>query len=334
MGRRCGCVGKECNCQIRPGRGVGLSGEGNQSVPLVVTQSAPAYLRAGSTNETDVVVDGTGTVDDPYNLSIAFVGVAESKPLSIIDFETPGTHTWTRPVGCTLIEVTVIGGGAGGNAGANPPGVGAGIGGFGGQGGGWTKKVVALPGYVTDCTVVVGNGGSGATAAGSQGGYGGDSYLRVNSNPYMWVYAKGGGPGSTSGWSTQGGALHSGVTGPVTVTDARRDVYTPAGAGGGKGANGNEDTDGAVPGGFHWGYDGTSWGTMLGFGGDGGRGGRAFTSGALAASGFGLGGSIPGGGGGGGRGAGNSIEMAGGTWTFGVGAGGAGARGLVRVVAY
>src|SRR5687768_11460084 len=108
MGRRCGCVGDECNCRITPGRGVGLSGDGSQSNPLEVSQSAAAYLRAASTDDTVVGLQGTGSIADPYLLSMDFVGETTSPPLSIRTFRAPGTYQWFRPTGCDLIEVTCI----------------------------------------------------------------------------------------------------------------------------------------------------------------------------------------------------------------------------------
>lgn len=329
MGQRCGCVGRDCTCAIRAGRGVTLTGEGSQAVPLEVTQFAPAYLRAASTDETSVTLTGDGSPATPYILGMTFTGVADSKPLSITDYTTPGTSTWTRPNGCTLVEVTVIGGGAGGSAGFNPAPT-VGFGNYGGQGGGWTKKVVALPVGVTECTVTVGSGGAGGSgSAGTPGGFGGDSWFRIGTD--RMVYAKGGAPGSVTGYGT---GVHTGYQSPESVTDSRYVVENPSGGGGGKAANGDQDADGAILGGSHLWYTGTTGGDSLGYGGDGGRGGRAFVGTVLTSGGHGVAGYAPGGGGGGGRGGASGLVYGGGTWTFSYGNGGAGGRGFVRVVAY
>lgn len=339
MGRRCGCVGKECNCAIRAGRGVSFSGNGDQSVPLEITQSAPTFLRAGSTDQTDVTVEGTGSLTDPYQLSMEFVGVPESKPLNIETYETPGSYTWNRPEGCTLIEVTAIGGGGGGTGGKVAPG-GLGqtwaVGGLGGQGGGWSRRLVYLPPGVTSCLVVVGTGGSGGVVD-SAGGFGNDSYLFFDG--VRRVCAKGGGPGT--GTPTSGGGVHRGYAGPTTDSplDVNRNLNSPAGGGGGKGADGNQTI--INPGGDHLAYDGTSPAATYGFGGagNGGNGGRAFIDGGggsygAASSGAGQTGHSPGGGGGGGRGGVNGQMMGGGTWYFNPGLGGNGAPGYVEVIAY
>jgi hypothetical protein len=333
MGQRCGCVGKECNCAIVPGRGVALSGEGSQTVPLEVTQNAPAYLRSASSNTTNVALSGSGVSTDPYLLGMDFTGTPESKPLSITNYYLAGTYVWTRPVGCTMIEVTCIGAGAGGSAGSAPTGgLTFGVGGLGGQGGGWTERLVVLPGYVTDCLVEVGYGGSPGTSSGAVGGVGFDSRVRINSTPYAYVTAEGGKPVGGGG-----GGTHPGVAGPVLVTDSRLTVHSLAGGGGGKGAQGNDDDAGAIFGGTHTLYNGmlnVFSPVMMNGAGDGGRGGKAFSGGALVAVGAGGGGYYYGGGGGGGRGGGAALVINGGTWTFNHSAGGAGAPGAVRIIAY
>lgn len=329
MGQRCGCVGKECNCAIVPGRGVSLSGAGSQSVPLEVTQNAPSFLRAASTDHTDVTLSGTGVATDPFLLGMAFTGTPESKPLSITTFSLGGTYIWTRPAGCTLVEVTCIGAGAGGAAGSNPTAGSAwGYGGLGGQGGGWTKKLLALPVEVTTLTCSVGYGGSPGTSPGENGGEGFASYVIAGTN---FVQARGG----ASGGVVKGWGFHRGWLGPVVETSlAPSRVNNPAGGGGGKGANGNEDENGSIYGGEHTYYSGgINPGTPLG-GGDGGKGGRAFQGTALVATGLAGNGYAPGGGGGGGRGGASGLVQYGSTWSFIPSAGGGGAPGLIRIVAY
>jgi hypothetical protein len=264
---------------------------------------------------------------------MAFVGTTASKPLSIASYYLAGTYVWTRPVGCTMIEVTCIGAGAGGSAGSAPSApFNFGVGGAGGPGGGWTEKLVALPVDVTDCLVEVGYGGSPGTSAGETGGVGFQSRVRINSTPYSYVTAGGGSHGAGGG-----GGIHPGLTGPTLVDDPRREVHTLAGGGGGKGAQGNDDEAGAIYGGAHTLYNGTLnvFGpTMMNGAGDGGRGGRAFSGGALVATGIAGGGFYYGGGGGGGRGGATALVINGGTWTFNHSAGGAGAPGAVRIIAY
>lgn len=338
MGQRCGCVGQECNCAIVPGRGVELFGTGDQTNPLVVTQSASAYVRASSTDSTTVTVTGYGTVAEPYLVGMDFVTGSGSKPLATSTFTTPGLHVWTRPVNCTFIEVTAIGGGAGGSAGLAPVGgVTYGFGGLGGQGGGYTSKVVVLRDGLTELDVAVGYGGSAGTTPGAIGGIGYPSEVidwgAVSPSIPGLVFAGGGDPGGAIGAE----AMYPGITGPISISDSRRVVRTFAGGGGGRGAWGSDDEGGAIYGGNHSAYNGMlgvfDHTTMYGAG-DGGRGGRSFSNTLWVPNGQGTNGYNYGGGGGGGRGGAAGMVLNGSTWNFAPGAGGWGASGAVQIIAY
>ena len=94
---------------------------------------------------------------------------AFTRATDIQTYTTPGTATWTKPIGAKLVKVFLIGGGGGGGAGRKGDGTSTSTrnGGHGGGGGG--KNVVCIPASLVDgsVTVTVGAGGSGASAQSS-----------------------------------------------------------------------------------------------------------------------------------------------------------------------
>ena len=102
-------------------------------------------------------------------------------PGTLIDEDVfTSSGTWTKPVGCRLVEVTCVGGG-GGSAGA---GVAATpeyrIGGGGGGGGAAKASFLASNLNATE-TVTVGTGGSGGAAGNNAGSAGNDSWFKASS---------------------------------------------------------------------------------------------------------------------------------------------------------
>jgi hypothetical protein len=96
---------------------------------------------------------------------------------STLSYTSPGSYSWTVPVGVTsLSEVVCIGGG--GSGAKDPTGDDHGSGG-GGGGYAWTSDVPVTPGATL--TIVVGSGGATRSSQGSNDG--GDSYVKSsNSN--------------------------------------------------------------------------------------------------------------------------------------------------------
>jgi len=100
------------------------------------------------------------------------------------EFITPGTYSWTAPLGVTSVSAVAIGGGgAGYNSWANAAGAGAGL--------GWKNNIAVTPGQ--SYTVVVGAGGA------KNGGTGGNSYF-IN----LTTVAGYGGGNASSGANTSG----------------------------------------------------------------------------------------------------------------------------------
>lgn len=81
--------------------------------------------------------------------------------------------TWTKPVGATSVQVTLIGGGGGGGGGLSTPTAGTFTsGGGGGGGGGWTTGLFPAAGLDATVAITVGVGGvGGAPSSGGETGW-------------------------------------------------------------------------------------------------------------------------------------------------------------------
>jgi hypothetical protein len=64
---RCGCASGTCSCLVTAGPGITVSGVGSQSNPFVVTGP---FIAVANTPTADTILTGTGTVSDPYRLSV------------------------------------------------------------------------------------------------------------------------------------------------------------------------------------------------------------------------------------------------------------------------
>jgi hypothetical protein len=120
----------------------------------------------------------------------AFGAFVSSGPFGQNIYTTPGTYSWTCPVGVTSVSVVVIGGGSGyeGLAGANG----------GGGGLAYKNNITVIPG--NSYQVVVGAGGiNGANLGQPNGAFGTGSSFNVTS-----VTAGGG----TGGWSVYNGSSY------------------------------------------------------------------------------------------------------------------------------
>ena len=245
------------------------------------------------------------------------------------EYTSPGSYSWTCPAGVNQISVVCIGGGGGGGSNNYEAGGGGGL--------GWKNNISVNPGQVYG--IVVGNGGSGNTSGGTDGG---DSTFNI---PNVGLVKGGGGKGNNQGGGT--------YTGDGGGNGGDHIVYGGGGGAGGYSGNGNSNSGGCGGGGAANGLTGggaggggvgiygegssgqnyqggtgnvTSYGAVM-YGGGGGSGGNNGTNGtAPTFSGgyYGLSAGMPGGnyGGGGGGGASN----------WGSNGGNQGGQGAVRII--
>jgi hypothetical protein len=318
------------------------------SIQLSASGASTYTLAAGSTLPAGLLLSGSGllsgnisvTVDTTYSFAVnAIDAELQDSPrtfsLTVIvlvpgqaAFTTPGTYSWTAPVGVTNVSVVCVGGGGAGGA-AYWSG-----GGGGGGGLGWKNNISVTAGQ--SYTVVVGAGGIGRTA--NEGGTGtaaGDSFF-INAT---LVCGRAGGAGV--GTSANDNLAYAGGAGGSFVGDG----------GGTGGTGGTSSGDSAGGGGGAAGYTGNG-GTGSGAGGgvpftsgSGGGGGGGGVSSSTAGSGGGVGilgqGGAGGVGGGGGSGGSSASSNAGGLYGGGGGGqssdakgtpGSNGGNGAVRII--
>jgi hypothetical protein len=211
-------------------------------------------------------------------------------------YVSPGTFSWTAPVGVYEVSVVAVGGGGGGARG-NVAASGAGGGGLG-----WKNNIAVTPGQ--SYTVVVGAGGSVGT---NVGGNGGDSWF-ITSN----TVRGGGGLGALASSSSNraGGTFVGDGGGNGGIGAGRRNNDSAGGGGGAGGYTGNGGAGGGI--------SSNSQAGAGGGGGGGGFAGPADTAGAGggvgilgqgANGGAGTNSNSDGGGGGGGSGGGNASRF-------------------------
>lgn len=125
------------------------------------------------------------------------------------------TGTWTAPNDCYSVDLTLVGGGGGGNCGS------ADYAGAGGGGGGYINRTINVtPGQTY--TVTIGAGGSSGTSVGSMGGK-----TIFGSN---LLVAYGGGPGQDAGFASPDREKHGGMGGRGFGSGA--DSFSGTGGGG------------------------------------------------------------------------------------------------------
>ena len=107
------------------------------------------------------------------------------------EYTSPGSYAWTCPAGVNQISVVCIGGGGGGGSNNYEAGGGGGL--------GWKNNISVNPGQVY--SIVVGNGGSGNTSGGTDGG---DSYFNI---PNVGLVKGEGGKGNNQGGRTVGAGV-------------------------------------------------------------------------------------------------------------------------------
>jgi len=147
------------------------------------------------------LITGSITFTDGTTQTTKFDSTNDTgKVKSISSYITAGTHTWTKPSGCTSVLVKVVGGG-GGAAGYCESG----------GGGGYSEKIIDVS-AVSTVTVTVGGGGGAvgyyaAAGDGSTSSFG--SYLSAS-----------GGYGANRNYSHTGGVPGLGSSGNVNLYGA------------------------------------------------------------------------------------------------------------------
>ena len=333
----------------------GIVASAGSGTIITITTTSGSTGTVGSVGGNSLVVASVDSSDQikvyAYGGTTPFAGTITSITTSTLgsypfqgdaEFTTPGTYSWTAPLGVTSVSVVAIGGGgAGYNSWAQASGAGAGL--------GWKNNIAVTPGqsytvqvgaggvknggaggnsYFINLTTVAGYGGGNATsgantsgpnANGYGGGYVGDG---GGAGGNATNYAGGGGAGGYSG--TGGNA--QGLPGLNSGGAAGGGYYSStygSGAGGGVGIYGRGET---ASGWWH-GSSGQVFSTSAGNGGGGagGSGGTRGRSGENPANSYGESGNSDGYGGdygGGGGGPGTS-------WPSASGSGG---KGAVRVI--
>ena len=154
-------------------------------------------------------------------IKISLRGGGSKAPTQQI-FNTAGTHTYTKPSGCSKVKVTVVGGGGGGGGcrsytnSARTPGYTT-SGGGGGAGGTAIKLIDGASVGATE-TVTVGTGGNGGNGWNGVGG---------------GTSAQGGGQSSFGSHCTASGGSGGSFTGSSSTSDsANFDRHGASGAGG------------------------------------------------------------------------------------------------------
>jgi hypothetical protein len=136
-------------------------------------------------------------------IALLVSAVAISAGQTTETFSTPGTFTWTAPVGVNSASVEIWGGGGGGGVGYADGS--SAYGGGGGGGGGYQGQTVNVVGG-TNYTIVVGVGGYPGSAGGSSSAFG----YTASGGTSNWIYAG-------SGGSPQGGYGTTGQTSQIAT---------------------------------------------------------------------------------------------------------------------
>jgi hypothetical protein len=280
------------------------------SADAIDTKSLTAVSMQGTM--TDGTIDGTDFLVDDSGGRILIYQIAAGSSHTVT-LNTVGAGNWTIPtVGGNPVAITKVecwGAGQGGQGGySSPPSIR--ISGMGGVGGGYGAVTsFDMSSYIAGGVIPysIGQGGSGSTDGGSEGGIGGDTWFGTSTTVK--------GYGGDSGHGGRSGIGSTRFTGgdPGIGVNTTSSVGV-GGGGGGEGAASNANGK--------RGSNAPSSGGSLGDGGAGGSGTSGGNGGAGGDSGHaGSDGSLPGGaGGGGGVGSGGATH-----------AGGAGGNGQIKI---
>lgn len=197
-------------------------------------------------------------------------------------YNTPGTFTWTKRSGATMILVELLAGGGGGGTGGKSVSGTAIYGGGGGGGGGFLEAYFPASDFSSTETVVVGNSGAGgifgvsAAQNGGQTSFGTGTKIKVNAGSAGLSGTTSAGTGGSGG----GYNVNTGGNSSITATAATGSGTSKGGSSGGGG--GGIPLSGS-------GYAGNSGGQCLmsGTSGSGGTGGSHSSTGNGTAGGNG-----------------------------------------------
>jgi hypothetical protein len=235
-----------------------FNGGGNPEVVTLINVAQNNTFTAGVTTNNGGTVAVLNYMQ--INTSGQLVAVTNQMPgiaSSVITYITAtGANSYTIPAGCSTLDVTIVGGGAGGGSGAYAASGNVG-GGSGGGAGGYSRQIFQASALTSPVTVTVGAGGTGGVAVTtpSAGNAATNNAGSTLFGGYMWAHggAVGGAGNATNGSAVGGGAGGAGMiigsAGGPTVTTAAIGGAGVASTTSGGGAGGGVNTNAAFGGG-------------------------------------------------------------------------------------
>lgn len=183
------------------------SGNGGKQVSVFIDQTTTKVITIdGNASETINGVANMTMRSGQYALFLcdgSNWSLVTGYPTNIQTFSSDGT--WTKPKGCSFVQVRMWGGGGGGGAGQSGAAGSVRGGGSGGGGGACTVQMLAASDLSDTETVVIGAGGTGGTDAASPAAATAGGATSFGAK----VYAYGGGAGAKGG-TTQSNASSGG----------------------------------------------------------------------------------------------------------------------------
>jgi len=115
---RCRCSNETCVCVVEEGEGISVTGTGSPSSPWVISTDRviTGTLAVADTNTVDMMLQGQGTLAEPYVISAAALfaisGMLRFNPTDEVEFSTVGDGTFSDPLNviASLPWVQPIGG--------------------------------------------------------------------------------------------------------------------------------------------------------------------------------------------------------------------------------
>jgi hypothetical protein len=233
------------------------------------------------------------TADSTQTTGVKWAAAAAGGSVDVQAFTSTSPTNWTKPAGCTLVEVVLYGAGGGGGGGSSAGGAPM-SGPTGGGGGACTIQLFRASDLPSTVAVTCGTGGAGGVGAFSanNGSAGGTSTFGSNAAAAGGGGGSGGNLGSGASGGSGGGRNTPGGTGSsAAVSGGGNPIAAGAagigGAGGGASPSsaGTDAEYGGAAGGGSLNGSGVFAGGNSVFGGAGGGSGGGVTSGAAAQAG-------------------------------------------------